>query len=87
MTIDTLNALVLGYNDYLVDQQALSAQVGYWVGYYQSRRPKKIGTIVESILNRKFEKSQEFTTISENDIQKFEERELRRMSTYNRWEV
>lgn len=86
-TIDVFNALVKGYNDYLIDMQALTAQTGYWCAYYQSKRPKKIGTIVKSILDRKLENLKETSNISDSDVQKFKERELRRMSTYNRWEV
>lgn len=84
--MDVFNALVLGYNDYIVDMQALTAQSGYWSAYFQSKRPKKISTIVQSILDSKFSKSKEPATTTVSDVQKFQERELRRMTTFHRWE-
>lgn len=85
-TIDVFNAIVLGYNDYIVDQQALGAQIGYWSAYFQSRKPKRLSKIVESILHSKYSKSQETAITTDSDIQKFKERELRRMATYSKWE-
>ena len=85
-TLDVFNALVKGYNDRIIDFQALTAQIGYWSAYYQSKRPKKLDTIVSQILKNKLTKSSEPTITTESDIKKFQERELRRISTYNRWE-
>lgn len=85
MTLDVFNSVVQGYNDRIIDMQALTAQIGYWSAYYQSKRPSKINKIVQNIMGNKFKKSKGPTITQEADVAKFEEREARRMATYNRW--
>lgn len=89
MTLDVVEALVDGYSDRLIDLQSIAAQTGYWAGYYQSKRPKKIKDVVNSILKSKEYKhtKQQKTATTEDDVQKFQERELRRMATFNQWEA
>lgn len=86
MPLDVFNAVMSGYSDYLIDMQTLVAQAGYWSAYYQSKRPKKIQSIVSNILKNKFNKNTGSTITTRADIEQFEQRELKRMATYNRWE-
>lgn len=86
MSLDVFNALVRGYNDRLIDQQALAAQAGYWSSYYRSKHPKKISDLVSSIVESKFARPRGTVETSEEDVLLFEKRELYRMTTYNRWE-
>lgn len=67
--------------------QALMAQAGYWSGYYQGKRPKKISEIVKSILSKRAAKEPKKSETTEEDINQFQQRELRRMATHNKWEV
>lgn len=89
MSLDVFNTLVEGYSDRLVDLQSIAAQTGYWSGYYQTKRPRKIKDVVNSILKNKERKQirKQKTATTEDDILKFQERELRRIATLKQWEV
>lgn len=86
MSLDVFNAVIAGYSDYLIDMQTLAVQTGFWSAYYQSKRPKKIQTIVSNLLKNKFNKNTGSTITTEADIEQYKQRELKRMATYNRWE-
>lgn len=74
--MDEFNALVQGYNDKLIDLQVIAAQIGYWSGYYQSKRPKSISTISENIMSNKL-KSYKSTKKSVPDVESFKAKDLR----------
>lgn len=85
--MDVLEACILGYSDSLIDRQAIAAQTGYWSAYYQSKRPKKISSIIQSILSNRSKKSttKKAADISDSDIQQFMQREMNRVATQGMW--
>lgn len=69
MSLDTLNACIEGYQDRLFDNQLLAVHSGFWSGYYtNSKRPKQLSTILDSLLrakNKKFKKHSDEVDVDE----------------------
>ena len=69
MSLDTLNACIEGYQDRLFDNQLLAVHNGFWSGYYtNSKRPKQLSTILDSLLkakNKKFKKHSDEVDVDE----------------------
>lgn len=69
MSLDTLNACIEGYQDKLFDNQLLAVHSGFWSGYYtNSKRPKQLSTILDSLLrakNKKFKKHSDEVDVDE----------------------
>lgn len=69
MSLDTFNACIEGYQDRLFDNQLLAVHSGFWSGYYtNSKRPKQLSTILDSLLrakNKKFKKHSDEVDVDE----------------------
>lgn len=80
-------AFVDGYQEHLFDMECLAVHNGYWAGYYQSKKPKAVGTILEKMV-REHTKAKKSTNKNvpkpEVNIKLFMEREQRRMAYLER---
>lgn len=70
MNLNTLNAVILGYQDRLFDSQCLAVHQGFWSGYYSIRtqRPKPVRTILQTMINKRFEPVQKREHASDVDV-------------------
>lgn len=50
MNITMLEACIAGYQERLFDQQCIAVQQGYWAGYYQSKKPKPVNSILDRMI-------------------------------------
>lgn len=54
MDLDTVNAMIEGYEDRLFDQQLLQVHGGFWSGYYTgAKRPKSLKAIITKMVKQK----------------------------------
>lgn len=83
MDIPMFKAYVEGYQEHLFDQKLLAVQHGFWAGYYQSKRPKPMKTILTQMIqdNEKAKKKKKYAKGEiqrpEVDVATFLEREKR----------
>ena len=74
-------AMQEGYQDRLQDQNLLSIPAGYWAAYYSKvKRPKKPGDIIARIISASKRNQGKKNPAPKPDVQKFKERELRRIA-------
>lgn len=79
-------AYVEGYQEKLFDQQCLAIHQGYWVGYFFSKHPKPVNTVLEQTINKhqqalkKQKRKNKNIPKPEVDIETFLKREERRMA-------
>lgn len=73
MNIDTLNAVILGYQDRLFDQQCLAVHQGFWAGYYsiRTKRPKPVTTILNTMFKSKMKSQNKRVHADEVDVDAF----------------
>lgn len=73
MNIDTLNAVIQGYQDRLFDQQCLAVHQGFWAGYYsiRTKRPKPVATILNTLFRNKMKTQNKSTHADEVDVDAF----------------
>ena len=45
-----LRAVVDGYKEHLFDLECLSVHTGFWAGYYHSKKPKPLASILSRLL-------------------------------------
>lgn len=51
MNMDTLQAVIEGYQDRLFDQRCMAVHQGYWAGYYiGSKHSKPVSYIIETMI-------------------------------------
>ena len=78
MSIDVFNAYIEGYGEHMFDYQLLAAHVGYWSGYFQSKRPKPLETVLDKLI--KAHKNPQQKHVSEVDVEAF----LKQQEEFNR---
>lgn len=66
MNIPMLQACIDGYQERLFDLQCIAVHQGYWAGYYQSRKPKP----VNSVLNRMLREHEKYIRKNGSKIEK-----------------
>lgn len=50
MSLACFLACVAGYNDHMFDLQLIAVHSGYWSGYYSSRKPKPLKSIINKLI-------------------------------------
>lgn len=50
MNMPMLQAYIEGYQERLFDRQCLAVHQGFWAGYYQSKKPKSIKTVLTQLI-------------------------------------
>ena len=73
MNLDTLNAVILGYQDRLFDQQCLAVHQGFWSGYYsiRTKRPKSVASILNTMFNKRTSSVQKSKHADDVDVDAF----------------
>lgn len=73
MNIDTLNAVILGYQDRLFDQKCLAVHQGFWSGYYsiRTKRPKPVSVILDTLFRNKMRQQNKGKHADEVDVDAF----------------
>nr|DAJ97136.1 MAG TPA: hypothetical protein [Caudoviricetes sp.] len=78
MSIDVFNAYIEGYGEHMFDYQLLAAHVGYWAGYFQSKRPKPLEVVLNKLIKAHKNPQQKHT--DEVDVESF----LKQQEEFNR---
>lgn len=78
MSIDVFNAYIEGYGEHMFDYQLLAAHVGYWAGYFQSKRPKPLEAVLNKLIKAHKNPQQKHT--DEVDVESF----LKQQEEFNR---
>lgn len=74
-------AMQEGYQDHINDLNILSVPAGYWAAYYsKSKHPKKPGDVIAKISTASKRNNFKHTCAPAPDVQKFKERESRRLA-------
>lgn len=89
MNMDTLQAVIEGYQDRLFDQRCMTVHQGYWAGYYMgTRHAKPVSHIIETMIraNVKAKRSKHGSISKPSvdmdvEVEAFLEMERRRLST------
>ena len=82
MSLDMFRACARGYADRMFDLQLLSVQQGYWAGYYNnSKKPKSVKTIVETLIRRRGKPKEHAPEVDVDAFLKMEEQFNRRLNT------
>lgn len=73
MNIDTLNAVILGYQDRLFDQQCIAVHQGFWAGYYsiRTKRPKPVSAILNIMFKNRMKAQHKQVHADEVDVDAF----------------
>lgn len=73
MNIDTLNAVIQGYQDRLFDQQCIAVHQGFWAGYYsiRTKRPKPVATILNTMFRNRMKAQNKQPHADEVDVDAF----------------
>lgn len=83
MNLDTLKAVIEGYQERLFDQRCMAVHQGYWAGYYMgAKRAKPLQSILEMLIREKAKaKHAKGSTVSKPnidvDVEAFLEKERR----------
>lgn len=79
MSLDTFEAVKKGYLDRLFDYQLMCVQSGFWSGYYNSKHPKSLNSIMDELIKNKFMKGHKnLQHADEVDVEAFLALERRR---------
>lgn len=69
MSLDVLQAVILGYSDALLDQQIIAIQSGYWSAYYSgSKHPKPVNKIAEDLVSKHMQKDAKTKATMKPDV-------------------
>lgn len=80
MSLPMFNACVAGYSEHIFDLQLLTVHTGFWAGYYSnSKKPKKLGAVLKSIIKNKESASKKPSQchVPDVDVEAFLEQERR----------
>lgn len=83
LNLDTLKAVIEGYQERLFDQRCIAVHQGYWAGYYMgSKHAKPLSTIIETMIRennkakaKRDNKNKVYKPIVEVDVEAFLEKE------------
>lgn len=89
MNLPTFCAVVDGYQEHLFDLKCISVYQGFWAGYYgNAKRPKPLGTVLNSLLKEHKKLKQKQSRNKPNkprpevDVEAFLERERKFKARY-----
>lgn len=68
LNLQQVNAVIRGYNERQFDFEKLAVSIGYWTGYYQSKKPQSPADIIRKMWRSRSKVDSSATGTAKKDL-------------------